>query len=76
MAMERNQYLGTPEFNSNATGAKQYGLGRGAAATSGSVSKDGYVERDQRARARRRAIQNRLQMASQPGTITPEPGGY
>ena len=76
MGMERNRFLGTPEFNSGATGNRRYGLNGGTAATSGAVSKDGYIEREQRAAARRRAIQSRLQMQGQPGTMAPEQGGY
>lgn len=53
------------------TGTKRYGAGLTSAATSGSLSTDGYDERERRKRERRRAIQQRMLMMSDPGTIAP-----
>jgi hypothetical protein len=77
MAFDRSAALGTPEFNSAATGSKLYGVGRGNAATSGALSSDGYNERARKQLARKRAIQNRLAMTSSTPNVdgTIQPGG-
>ncbi len=79
MALERNPHLGTPEFTTAAAGSKLYGVGRTGAATAGALSSDGYNERERKRQARKRAIQNRLSVASQPGSMgstQPQAGGY
>ena len=62
-------------FNQYAAGAKQYGLAGGRTATTGPVSaqgQTGYDERDQKARARRQAVLQRMQ-ASQNGNYMSAP---
>ena len=66
MAIERNPSIGTPEFTSAAAGAKRYGAGRMATATTGALSSDGYNERERKRQARKRAIQNRLVSGAAP----------
>lgn len=62
--MAMSSRFGVPTFNSFATGNKRYGVGYGAAATSGALSSDGYSERERKNKERRRALNNRLKQQS------------
>jgi hypothetical protein len=64
MAFTRDPLSGALQSNTFATGAKRYGVGLTAAATSGALSTDGYSERERKNRERRRALQQRLMQQS------------
>lgn len=56
---ETNKQTGAYEFNPYAAGARTYGMGQRTNATSGPVSaaaKTGYLDRELRKKARRKAI--------------------
>lgn len=60
----RDPISGAVRANAAASGAKRYGAGQSARATSGPVDPLGYQEREMRKQARRRADQRRMaQMA-------------
>lgn len=71
LGIQRDPLSGAIRSNYAATGAKRYGPGGSAAATSGPLPEEGYLDREAKKRARRAAIQRRVQMASQGSIATP-----
>lgn len=62
--------------NKFATGNKSYGPGMIGAATSGTVNKTGYLERERQKKLRQLAIQNAMKFAGAPANLgTTQPLG-
>jgi len=71
LGITRDPLSGAIRSNTAASGAKRYGASQSAAATTGSLPDEGYMDRKAKRNARRRAIQRRLQMQSQGSLATP-----
>lgn len=72
LGITRDATSGAIQSNVAAAGAKHYGVTGSTTATSGAVNKTGYLERDQRARARKRGIAQRLQVGTSPAGLPPQ----
>lgn len=69
LGIQRDPISGAIRSNIAATGAKRYGTNASGVATTGAVSKIGYIDREKRKRARNAANKRIGQMNS--GAITP-----
>lgn len=69
LGITRDATSGAIQSNVAAAGPKRYGVNGSTTATSGAVDKAGYLERDQRARARQRGIAQRLPTGTPPAGL-------
>jgi hypothetical protein len=67
----RDPLSGAIRANNAASGANLYGANGSHTATQGAVDGTGYEQRELQRKARRRAINRRMQISSQPALSTP-----